>query len=376
MATARLMPPLLRARRSVLPSTLTAADHEFRRRIRRVVLVLSAALVAGTAGYMLIEGWRLLDALYMTVITLSTVGFTEVHPLSDPGHLFTIALITTGVSAAAYAVGAIGEYVISGRLSGSLRRQRMQNDIDRLQGHYIVCGYGRVGRQVVEELAARGLSAVVVEPQDDVVTDDEPALLRIRGDATDDSALRAAGIDRAAGLVAVAGDDAINIVVTLSARALNPDLDIVARAIHPEVEDKLRRAGATHVISPYRIGGQRIVTQLLHPQITEFLDVILHRRDLELWLEEITVAPDGPANGRPLGETAFWGANGVRVLAVARQTGDLVAGPRADLRLAAGDVLIALGTLDQLAVARREAGEREPSSSAPAGRGPRSRSPA
>jgi voltage-gated potassium channel len=175
----------------------------------------------------------------------------------------------------------------------------MQNDIDRLQGHYIVCGYGRVGRQVVEELAARGLSAVVVEPQDDVVTDDEPALLRIRGDATDDSALRAAGIDRAAGLVAVAGDDAINIVVTLSARALNPDLDIVARAIHPEVEDKLRRAGATHVISPYRIGGQRIVTQLLHPQITEFLDVILHRRDLELWLEEITVAADGPANGRP-----------------------------------------------------------------------------
>jgi voltage-gated potassium channel len=174
----------------------------------------------------------------------------------------------------------------------------------------------------------------------------------------------------------VAGDDAINIVVTLSARALNPDLDIVARAIHPEVEDKLRRAGATHVISPYRIGGQRIVTQLLHPQITEFLDVILHRRDLELWLEEITVAPDGPANGRPLGETAFWGANGVRVLAVARQTGDLVAGPRADLRLAAGDVLIALGTLDQLAVARREAGEREPASSAPAGRGPRSRSPA
>src|SRR6185437_4308632 len=162
----------------------------FRRRIQRVLLVLSAALIAGTAGYMLIEGWRLLDALYMTVITLSTVGFTEVHPLSDPGHLFTIALITTGVSAAAYAVGAIGEYVISGRLSGSLRRQRMQNDIDRLQGHYIVCGYGRVGRQVVEELAARGLSAVVVEPQDDVVTDDEPALLRIRGDATDDSALQ------------------------------------------------------------------------------------------------------------------------------------------------------------------------------------------
>jgi len=374
------MPPLLRARRSVLPSTLTAADHEFRRRIRRVLLVLSAALVAGTAGYMLIEGWRLLDALYMTVITLSTVGFTEVHHMSDPGHLFTIALIITGVSAAAYAVGAIGEYVISGRLSGSLRRQRMQNEIDRLQGHYIVCGYGRVGRQVVDELTARRLRAVVVEPQDDAMIE-EGTTLRIRGDATDDSALRAAGIDRAAGLVAVAGDDAINIVVTLSARALNPELDIVARAIQPEVEDKLRRAGATHVISPYQIGGQRIVTQLIHPRVTDFLDVIMHRRDLGLWLEEITVAPDGPANGRSLGDTAFWGADGVRVLAVCRASGDLMTSPRSDFRLAAGDVLIALGTLEQLAVAQREAGEkprdreREPASSAPAGRDPRSRSP-
>jgi voltage-gated potassium channel len=376
IATAGLMPPLLRARRSVLPSTLTAADHEVRRRIRRVSLVLCAALVAGTAGYMLIEGWRLLDALYMTVITLSTVGFTEVHPLSDPGHLFTIALIVTGVSAAAYAVGAIGEYVISGRLSGSLRRQRMQNEIDRLQGHYIVCGFGRVGRQVVDELTARSLPAVVVEPRDDAMAEDEPTTLRIRGDATDDSALRAAGIDRAAGLVAVAGDDATNIVVTLSARALNPELDIVARAIQPEVEDKLRRAGATHVISPYRIGGQRIVTQLLHPKVTDFLDVIMHRRDLGLWLEEITIAPDGTANGRPLGDTAFWGVGGVRVLAVCRPSGDLVTGPRGDFRLAAGDVLIALGTLEQLAVAQDEAGEREDqdratASPAPAGRDPR-----
>jgi voltage-gated potassium channel len=154
----------------------------------------------------------------------------------------------------------------------------------------------------------------------------------------------------------------------------------VARAIQPEVEDKLRRAGATHVISPYRIGGQRIVTQLLHPKVTDFLDVIMHRRDLGLWLEEITVAPDGTANGRSLGDTAFWGTGGVRVLAVSHEGGDLVTGPRADLRLSAGDVLIALGTLEQLAVAQREAGEREPdrttASRAPAGRDPRSRSPA
>jgi voltage-gated potassium channel len=368
------MPLLFRLHRSLAPSTGTPDDHEFRRRILRVALLLGSAIVLGTGGYMTLEGWRLLDALYMTVITLSTVGFTEVHPLSDRGHLFTIALIATGVSTAAYAVGAIGEYVIGGRLSGALRRQRMQHEIDRLDGHYIICGYGRVGRQVVDELDARGTRTVVVEPSDEGFPPDAPGPLRIRGDATDDRALRAAGIDRAAGLVAAAGDDATNIVVTLSARALNADLLIVARAIQPEAEDKLRRAGASHVISPYRIGGQRIVTQLLHPRITDFLDVVMHRGNRELWLEEITVAPDGPANGRALGETAIWGSDGVRVLAVGQQDGELVTSPRADLRLAAGDVLIALGTLDQLAAARREAGDREDATLVPADRGRRSRS--
>jgi voltage-gated potassium channel len=368
------MPPLFQWPRQAPPSTGTRADHEFRRRVARVLLLLAVLLVAGTGGYMLIEGWRPLDAAYMTVITLSTVGFNEVHPLSDAGHLFTIALITTGVSTAAYAAGTIGEYVIGGRLGGSLRRQRMQHEIDRLERHYIVCGYGRVGRQVVDELAARDMRAVVVEPSDDAFPPDAAGPLRIRGDATDDRALRQAGIERAAGLVAVAGDDATNIVVTLSARALNSDLLIVARAIEAEAEDKLRRAGATHVISPYRIGGQRIVTQLLHPRITDFLDVVVHRGSPELWLEEITVAPDGPANGQPLGETAIWDPDGVNVLAVAHQNGGLVTSPRKDLRLAAGDVLIALGTLEQLEAARQAAGDREGTTPAPAGRGLRSRS--
>jgi voltage-gated potassium channel len=368
------MPPLFRLHRFLTPSTSTPDDHEFRRRILRVALLLAAAIGLGTGGYMMLEGWRLLDALYMTVITLSTVGFTEVHPLSDAGHLFTIALILTGVSTAAYAVGTVGEFVIGGRLSGALRRQRMQHEIDRLEGHYIICGYGRVGRQVVDELDARGTRSVVIEPSDEACPSDGQGPLRIRGDATDDRALRAAGIDRAAGLVSAAGDDAINIVVTLSARALNADLLIVARAIQPEAEDKLRRAGATHVISPYRIGGQRIVTQLLHPRITDFLDLVMHRGSLELWLEEITVAADGPANGRTLGETRIWGHDGVKVLAVGRLGGELLTSPGGDHRLTAGDVLIALGTLEQLEAARREAGDREGTTRRPAGRGPRSRS--
>ena len=185
----------------------------------------------------------------------------------------------------------------------------------RLKRHHIVCGYGRVGRQVVDELVARGLSTVVIEPSEELFPD------------------------------------------TLSARALNPDLLIVARAIQHEAEDKFRRAGATQVISPYRIGGQRIVTQLLHPRIADFLDVVMHRRDLELWLEEITITSGGSADGRSLAETAIWGPGGLKVLAVSRRGGDLVASPRGELRLGVGDVLIALGTLEQLAAARRVAGE-------------------
>lgn len=366
-----LMPPLVRLHRAPPPSTRTQDDHEFRRRLLRVALLLGTVIVLGTAGFVGIEGWRVLDALYMTVITLSTVGFTEVHPLSDMGHLFTIGLIVTGVSTAAYAVGTVGEYVIGGRLSGAIRRQRMQHEIDRLEGHYIICGYGRVGRQVVDELEARSTRTVVVEPSDEAFPIDGDGPHRIRGDATDDRSLRAAGIDRAAGLVAAAGDDATNIVVTLSARALNADLLIVSRAITPEVEDKLRRAGATHVVSPYRIGGQQIVTQLLHPRITDFLDVVMHRGNLELWLEEITIAPDGPANGRMLRETSFWGPAGVKILAVGLDQGDLVTSPQGDHRLAAGDVLIALGTLDQLEAARREAGDREGTTPARADRDPR-----
>jgi voltage-gated potassium channel len=369
------MPPLLRLRRGLHPPTAVPADHEFRRRLVRVLLLLNATVLAGTAGFMLIEGWGALDALYMSVITLSTVGFNEVQPLSDGGRLFTMALIVSGVGIAAYAAGTVGEYVIGGHFTGAVRRQRMQQEIDRLQGHYIICGYGRVGQQVVEELDARGADTVVIEPDDQPFPAAARRPRRIRGDATDDRALREAGIDRAAGLVAVAGDDATNIVVTLSARALNPDLPIVARAIQPEIEDKLRRAGATHVISPYRIGGQRIATQLLHPRLTDFLDVVMHGGSLELWLEEITIGAGGPAAGTALGQSGLTGASAVNVLAVARPGGGLVTNPPAELRLAPGDVLIALGTLAQLEDARRLAGDRERATGSPAGRGPRSRSP-
>jgi voltage-gated potassium channel len=361
------MPPLFRfGRRAAYPSTATLGDLEFRQRLTRVALLLAATVAVGTIGYMLLEQWSFLDALYMTVITISTVGFTEVHPLSGIGHLFTIGLILGGVSAAAYAVGTIGEHVIGGQLSGTLRRRRMQQEIDQLEGHYIVCGFGRVGRQVVENLQLRQMAVVVVEPADAAYAEGEADPPRIRGDATDDRALREAGIGRAAGLVAAAGEDAVNIVISLSARALNPELVIVARASHPEAEDKLRRAGATHVISPYRIGGQRMVTQLLHPRITDFLDVVMQRGDLELWLEEISIRSNGPAEGKTLGESSIVGPAGVNVLALVRDGGEMVTNPPADLRLSAGDVLIALGTPDQLTIAHQQAGSSERLRRAPA----------
>jgi len=355
-----ILPRPGKARQSGCLLTPALRETGLRRRLLRVATLLTVTVGAGTLGYMALEGWGLLDALYMTVITLSTVGFGEVRPLSAPARVFTIAMIMSGVGMAAYAAGSIGEYFIGGQLTGSLRRRRMQQSIDRQSGHYVICGFGRVGRQVAQDLQRRGASLVVIESGVEAFPDDGQSPLHIAGDATHDRSLRQAGIERARGLVAAAGDDGTNIVITLSARALNPDLVIVARASQPGAEDKLRRAGATHVVSPYQIGGQRIVSQLLHPRITDFLDVVMQRGNLELWLEEITIRPDAELCGKALGESGLTGPGGVNVLAVDRPGARLMTNPPSTHRLEAGEVLIALGTLDQLELLARLAGHPGP----------------
>lgn len=224
----------------------------------------------------------------------------------------------------------------------------MQHNIDVLNNHFIVCGYGRVGREVVSNLQHLGKICVIVEQSGDSSTEENTAL-RVTGDAAEDDVLQRAGLDRAAGLVAATGDDPTNLFITVSAHSLRPDLAIVARANNPSSEAKLLRGGASHVISPHTIGGRRIATQLLHPGVTDFLDVVMHSGDLELWLEECMVWPNTDLHGKTVAEAGVRSRTGANVLAVRRsEGGNVLTNPPMDLRFEPGDSLIALGTRGQL----------------------------
>jgi voltage-gated potassium channel len=319
-----------------------------RTRFFPIAVVLVVIVAVGTVGYMLIEGWGALDSLYMTVITLSTVGFREVRPLSPGGQLFTAGLILAGVGAVAFLLREMGQHIISGELHGTLRRKRMQRSIEALKGHYIICGYGRVGMEAVANLKQRGKTSVVIELAEDSSLDHD-GVLHLIGDAAEDEVLKEAGIESAAGLVAATGDDPTNLFVTVSAHSLRPDLVIVARANHPSAEAKLLRGGANHIISPHTIGGRRIATQLLYPNVTDFLDVVMHSGDLELWLEECMVRPSSDLHGKTVAEAEVRSRTGSNVLAVRRSDGgSALTNPPMDMRFEPGDVLITLGTRDQL----------------------------
>jgi voltage-gated potassium channel len=299
---------------------------------------------------MVLEGWHFIDSLYMTVITLSTVGFGEVRPLSAVGRLFTSGLIMAGVGSVAYLFGAIGHSIVSGELTGSWRSRRMQQRIDALRGHYVICGLGRVGLQVTLDLEQRNIPWVAVDASRGVLDETGTTFLSVTGDAKDDDTLKRAGIERARGLVAATGDDADNLFITVTARALNPDLLIVARANHPSTEPKLLRAGARHVISPYTITGHRIATQLLHPSVNSFLDLVMHSGDLGLWLEECAVQLGADLNQKTVAEAQVRQRTGANVLAVhRRQEERVISSPPREMRLEPGDVLIAVGTREQLA---------------------------
>jgi voltage-gated potassium channel len=343
------------ARAPGLTGTPGGAGPAVRERVLRLGVVLLLLGLAGVAWYGLVEGWTLLEAVYMTVTTLATVGYMEVRPLSDAGRLFTIVLILVGVGTMLVLFSTIAEYVVGGTLTGALRRKVMQRRIEELRDHYIVCGYGRVGQHVVDDLEQKGERVVVVESREAPLARLAERDFVVVGDATDDDVLRQAGIARARGLVAATGDDSVNIVLTLTARAMRPDLVIVARADQQATESKLRRAGATRVISLYRIAGHRIATQLRNPRVADFLDLVMHSGDLELWLEDFTIAPGSRLDGVTVVESGIREGTGVNLLAVNPRDGAPVTNPPPEHRLEAGDGLIAMGTREQLAQLARMA---------------------
>lgn len=324
-------------------------ERSLTRRLGVVVGAFVLLILVGTLGYALLEGWSWHDALFMTVITLSTVGFGEVQPLTPVGELFTIVLIIMGVGGAAYTFSTVADYIVAGELRGFLRRQRMVRQIAQMDEHYIVCGYGRVGRQVAAELSASGSDVVVVE-NDLRETEDleEREVVHIVGDATEDEILRQAGIATAKGLCTCLPDDAQNVFTVLTARTLNPNLIIIARSNASANDRKLRIAGANHVISPHVIGGHRMATQLLNPTVVEFMDVVMSTGSMELWVEEIVIRVGSSAEEKSLEESQLRNRTGASVLAVRRGSGQLITAPDASFIMRAGDRMIVLGTPDQL----------------------------
>ena len=277
------------------------------KRLLIAVVSLFAILVTGTAGYIVIEGWNLLDALYMTVITLTTVGYLEVHEMSAAGRIFTMFLLIGGVGGALYTLTAIVQYILEGNLGSTLGRRQMKNRIAGLKNHFILCGYGRVGHEIARVLAEEGVPFVVVDNDKEAIAHAEmDGRLFILADAADEAVLREAGVEHARGLIVALGNDADSTYVTLSARQLKADLFIEARASSPEAERKLQRAGATRIVSPYAAGARRMAMLALRPEVADFID-IMGNRDRELELETVNLAEDSS-----LGRQKGFGAAGFR----------------------------------------------------------------
>lgn len=330
------------------------------RQLLPLAAVIAGVFLLGTLGYMALEGWPLLDALYMTVITLTTIGFGETRPLDAAGRIFTIGLIVVGFGVVAYGLTAVTEIVLTANLGAQLRRRRMLRELSKVKDHIIVCGFGRVGWTAATSLRG-SLRTVVVVDQDPalVARARDGGFLVLEGDATRDEVLREAGIDRAWGFMAATGRDADNLLMVLSARALNGGLFIVARSTVPDNEPKMIRAGANRVVSPYHMGGRHMANLMVRPHITEFLDVVTLESGVELWLEELVIADAADLAGKTVIESDLRRRTGVNLVALRKgQTGSLkVAGE--DTLLEAGDELIVLGTREQLTALASLAGPQD-----------------
>ena len=320
-------------------------------------LVTAAAILvllplAGTAGYIAIEGWGFLDALYMAVTTLTTVGFREVHPLSDGGRIFTIALAIAGVGAIFYALLSLFQFVLEGELAQMLGVRRMKGRIEALRDHYILCGYGRVGTEIAREFSERGVSFVIVESNPEAIARAQGSgHLMLEGDATSDSVLREAGIDRARGLLAASDSDSGNTFIVLTAKALRPELFVVSRAGRTESESRMARAGADRTISPYGIAGRRMALSVLQPLMVEFIDTLATGRHEEQILAEIEISEESGLGGRTI-EDVMESCRGAVVMGVQRATGTIQVGPRGSTPLEVGDRLIVLGDETELEAIR------------------------
>ncbi|MBU0686757.1 MAG: potassium channel protein [Candidatus Margulisbacteria bacterium] len=319
------------------------------RRLGIPFLFLGMIIVLGVLGYKFIEGVPAFDALYMVVITLSTVGFNEVVPLSNAGKLLTIFLIVGGVGTVAYTVGQIIEIVVEGQIVGYRRRRQMEKRIASMKDHYIICGFGRVGHQVAEELTASKESFVVVDVKQEIA--EELAgknIPYVIGSPASDESLEDAGVKKAKVVVACHDSDADNVFVVLSARVANPKVYIIARAGQKETESKLLKAGANRVISPYFIAGRRMAAMALRPITIDYLDTVMRSEHVNLGLREFLVREKSKITGKALSKTNIRQDSGATVLAIRKPDGAFNLQPISNTVIESGDLLITIGTPEQL----------------------------
>ncbi|MDJ0991513.1 MAG: potassium channel protein [Desulfobacterales bacterium] len=316
-------------------------------RVTQVIIsvCLSIALLAlGSLGYMLIEGWGFMDSLYMTVITLATVGYGEVQTLSGPGRVFTLILIILGVGYFLYVVGAIIQFLVEGRIRLVLGRRKLDRQINKLEGHYIVCGYGRMGRALTRFLIQRYLDVVVIEQSESrVPTMNEDGVLYLLGAATDENMLMRAGIARARGIMTVVGADADNVFMVLLARELNPDIFIVSRAILNSAKRTLRAAGANKIVSPYDLGARRMAHAVLRPTVIEFLEMAFADDSADIEVEELKVKPNSPLRSVCLVDSNIRRDYNVIIITIKKNDGQMVFNPGAETCLEADDTLVVVG---------------------------------
>ncbi len=317
------------------------------RRLLWGVCALVIIIAAGVIGYVIIEEWSFVDALYMTIITITTVGYAEVHPLTTSGRIFSIFLIVGGVSGALYALSGIAGYIIEGHLGTTLGRRRMEKTIRKLKGHFILCGYGRVGQEIARIFTEEGVPFVIIDKdRESIATAEKDGYLYVFGDATSDEVLKEAGIERARGLVAALGSDADSVYITLSARGLRPDLFIEARASSSMAGAKLKKAGANRIVAPYNLGARRMAELALRPAVVDFIDTVIRSRGRDLQMENITVSHDSTLAGLTVEEIRR--RTKAAILTISRKGGKLLVNPSIEETIEAGDRLITLGTKKQL----------------------------
>ena len=329
------------------------------KRLGLVLIAVAVVLVIATTGYVLIEHYPPLDAVYMALTTMTTIGYGEIHPLSPTGRAFNLVVIVFGVSAMFLAIGAMTQTIIEVQFGNLLEKRRTRKMIDRLENHYIVCGYGRVGRGAANELKQSGVPLVIVDRSEEKT---ERAMhsgfLAVQADATRDETLRGVRIERARGLIAALATDADNLFVVMSAKTLNTTIRVVARAGDDEAESKMFRVGADAVYAPYTVTGIRLAQALLRPHVFQFFDFATTSLQMDVRIEQLAIEPASFLAGKTLSESRLRSDMKVVVLAIRRNDGSMVFNPPAEARMEGGDHLIVMGESEPLrALEMRVAGE-------------------